>query len=90
MAQFLTRLQKQKPMIPAQNTLPSQTDEKPLAETGNASNPSPGANKMEPMNDNRLLGEDAEKYLREAGNIEDLPDAQDEEEADKTLRREKD
>jgi hypothetical protein len=33
---------------------------------------------MEPANENQLLNEKAEKYLREAGNIEDYPDAEDE------------
>lgn len=70
-------------MVPEQTNRPSQTDEKPLAETGNASNPSPHDAEMEPINDNRLLSGEAEKYLREAGNIEDLPDARDEETADK-------
>jgi hypothetical protein len=52
------------------------------AKTGNASNPSPG----EPMdNDSKqLLNKKAEKYLREAGNIEDLPDPQEEDEVGKT------
>lgn len=75
-------------MTPEPNSRPSQTDDKPLAETGNASNPSPHTTDLEPLNDNRLLSKDAEKYLREAGNIEDMPDAQDEEEAQKTLRDE--
>lgn len=61
-------------------------NENPLAETGNASNPSPRPDSMEPMNDNSFLAAGAEKYLREAGNIEDVPDAQEQEEADRTLR----
>lgn len=52
------------------------------APTGNASNPSPHGGDTEPINDNRLLSGEAEKYLREAGNIEDMPDAGDEERAD--------
>lgn len=72
-------------MMPEQISRPSQTDDKPLAETGNASNPSPHDTETEPINDNRLLAEEAEKYLREGGNIEDMPDAQDEQEADETI-----
>jgi hypothetical protein len=46
------------------------------ASTGNASNPSkPG--ESQPVSD-QLLNEKAEKYLREGGNIEDLPDGNEE------------
>jgi hypothetical protein len=48
------------------------------AETGNASNPSPRNTNFERENDNKLLDKKAEKYLRESGNIEDLPDAEEE------------
>lgn len=65
------------------DTRPSQTDDKPLAETGNASNPSPQTTANEPLNDNALLAAGAEEYLREGGNIEDLPDAPDQQEADR-------
>ncbi len=61
----------------------------PAADTGNASNPSPHHEKMEPAGSNQLLDEGAEKYLREAGNIEDLPDAQDQQDMDETIEREK-
>ena len=53
------------------------------ANTGNASNPSPETNFA--PNENQLLGKEAERYLREAGNIEDLPDAADEKEMDNTI-----
>jgi hypothetical protein len=46
------------------------------ASTGNASNSSPHG--AEPHKE-QLLNEKAEKYIREAGNIEDMPDAEDEE-----------
>lgn len=60
----------------------NQPDKTPsAAQPGNASNPSPEAGAT-PHNE-QLLPEEAEKYLREAGNIEDLPDAVDEEEAEK-------
>jgi hypothetical protein len=44
------------------------------AATGNASNPSP-EDQIKPVTD-QLLNEKAENYLREGGNIEDIPDAE--------------
>ncbi len=55
--------------------------------SGNASNPSPHNKEMEPANSNQLLNEKAEKYFRESGNIEDEPDAQDQQEADEIIRK---
>ena len=55
------------------------------ADTGNASNPSPQNESLSPAQGLQLLDEKAEKYLREVANIEDVPDAQDQEEMDKTL-----
>lgn len=60
----------------------------PSADMGNASNPSPHNKKMDPVSDDRLLNEKAEKYLRESANIEDEPDAQDQLDADETIRKE--
>jgi hypothetical protein len=60
----------------------------PGAETGNASNPSPASNSIEPAG-NQVLDEKAEKYLRESANIEDYPDPQDQQDADQTFKREK-
>lgn len=57
------------------------------ADSGNASNPSPHDNKMEPASDNQLLNDKAEKYLREAGNIEDYPDAQDQQDAEEEIKK---
>ena len=54
----------------------------PAPDSGNASNPSPRNKDMEPANNNQLLDERAEKYLRESANIEDVPDAEDQQEAD--------
>ena len=45
------------------------------AQTGNASNPSAGS-EQEPAG-SQLLDQKAETYLRESGNIEDLPDEND-------------
>jgi hypothetical protein len=53
------------------------------AHTGNASNPSPHD---ESAGANQHLGERAEKYLREVASIEDVPDAQDQEEMDRVLK----
>ena len=58
-------------------------DEQQPADQGNASNPSPHY-ETAPAG-NQLLGEQAEKYLREAANIEDVPDAQDQLDMDKTI-----
>lgn len=60
--------------------------EKP--ETGNASNPTPQHLEYEPGNQNQVIPKEGEKYLREAGNIEDLPDAQDQQVMDETLKKE--
>jgi hypothetical protein len=64
----------------------SQANKLPLAETGNASNPSP--DNEESNGESQLLNKKAEKYLREVANIEDLPDAQDEQNMDETLEEE--
>jgi hypothetical protein len=61
----------------------------PPAGTGNASNPSPDSEEMQPAGNNQLLDERAEKYLRESANIEDEPDPQDQKDADKTITKEK-
>ncbi len=58
------------------------------AETGNASNPSSNAGANAP-NSNQLLDEKAEKYLRESAPVEDYPDEQDWEEANKIIDGEK-
>lgn len=65
------------PHQPADNARP--------VETGNASNPSPHKN-AEPLVTEQIISLQGEKYLREAGNIEDEPDAQDQEEMDKTIK----
>jgi hypothetical protein len=72
-----------------ENTTGNSPSSIPTADTGNASNPSPGNRDTEPANDKPLLDEKAEKYLREAGNIEDIPDARDQQDMDETLRQER-
>lgn len=57
----------------------------PAADYGNASNPSPHTS-LEDGQSNQLLDKRAEKYLREVASIEDLPDAQDQEEMDETIK----
>jgi hypothetical protein len=75
-----------------QNTnAPGPADEKaPSVNTGNASNPAPGDDSFSPLPGSQLLDEKAEKYLREVASIEDVPDAQDQQEMDKTLKEEGD
>ena len=69
-----------------QNKKPeSAEDRMPPASYGNASNPSPHNEETEPVSDNQLLDKKAENYLRESANIEDVPDAEDQQEADETL-----
>lgn len=60
----------------------------PAADTGNASNPTPRNEEMEPGK-NQLLDERAEKYLREVSSPEDYPDAQDTQEMDDELNSQK-
>ena len=72
-----------------QNKTAQQDQRLPPAETGNASNPSSHKKDMEPVNNNQLLNEKAEKYLRESANIEDEPDSQDQQDADEVFRKEK-
>jgi hypothetical protein len=57
------------------------------AQTGNASNPSEKDGTEN--GGNQLLDEKAEKYLREVANIEDVPDAQDQQEMDDVIEEEK-
>jgi len=61
----------------------------PTPGSGNASNPSPRNKDLEPATNNQLLDEKAEKYLRESANIEDEPDAQDQQEADEIFKQNK-
>jgi hypothetical protein len=58
----------------------------PTVNTGNASNPSPQDNTFVQANRNQLLDRKAEKYIREAGNIEDMPDPQEEQDAERNLK----
>ena len=57
------------------------------ASTGNASNPSP-QNKELGSPGNQLFDDKAEKYLREVASIEDVPDAQDQQEMDDVIKKE--
>lgn len=75
-------------LIQNHNNAQDKNDSAPLAETGNASNPSPRPNDLEPTVSNQILSEGAEKYLRESGNIEDMPDAQDQQDMDEVIKKE--
>ena len=55
-------------------------------DTGNASNPSPLEEKS--PGDNQLFDKKAEKYICESGNIEDMPDAQEEQETNDEINKE--
>lgn len=58
---------------------------KPVAPTGNASNPTPYDEELNNAGNEQLLGKGAEKYLREVASIEDYPDPQEQKEAEDTL-----
>ena len=60
----------------------SEPDEMPSAEYGNASNPSPQNDAMQPAGPDQLLDKKAETYLREVANIEDVPDAEEQQQAE--------
>ena len=62
-------------------------DDLTIANTGNASNPPPENDVFERPEGSQLLGEKAEKYLREVASIEDLPDAQDQEAMDRAIEK---
>jgi hypothetical protein len=55
--------------------------------TGNASNPSPEESSQPGEQTNQYLDKKAEKYLRESANIEDLPDAEEQKEADEIIEK---
>ena len=59
-----------------------------IANTGNTSNPPPQNDDLGTPAEAQLLNEKAEKYLREGGNIEDVPDAQDQQQMDEALKEE--
>ncbi|NTS42777.1 hypothetical protein HRG84_17905 [Flavisolibacter sp. BT320] len=61
----------------------------PSTNIGNASNPGPGDEGVQAPTGNQLLDEKAEKYLREVASIEDVPDAQDQQEMDESLQERK-
>ena len=56
--------------------------------TGNASNPAPHQTGYRHFDQNQVIPGQAEKYLREAGNIEDLPDATDQQDMEETIKKE--
>lgn len=64
-------------------TKPKPAGEAASAESGNASNPPSQVGAAAPQNA-QTLPKEAETYLREAGNIEDLPDANDGDQMEET------
>lgn len=65
-----------------QESKPGEMEQWP-APSGNASNPAPQPGDAQPTS-SQLLDKHAEKYLRESANIEDMPDAQEQADADET------
>jgi hypothetical protein len=70
---------------PRNNPSGRQEEGLPTAPTGNASNPSPHSGEPAPAATQQVLDKKAETYLRESANIEDLPDAEDQQEGDYEL-----
>lgn len=60
----------------------------PKAGTGNASNPT-AERDASPGGPESLLDERADKYIREVAPIEDVPDDQDQQDMDETIRKER-
>ena len=77
-------------IAPNQNNNPGKPEEakSPAVDTGNASNPSPHNEQMDIAGNNQLLDEKAEKYVREVASIEDVPDPQDQQDMDETIKKE--
>jgi hypothetical protein len=77
---------KEQHMEKDQSALPPDDNRMPPAPTGNASNPSPDA---EPgPAPNQLIDEKGEKYLREVASIEDVPDPQEQADAERQAEEE--
>ncbi|HYH14565.1 MAG TPA: hypothetical protein VD794_05070 [Flavisolibacter sp.] len=74
------------PILP--NSGQPEENKMPPAGTGNASNPPLKDDAFEPANQNQLIDERGEKYLREIASIEDYPDAQDDQDMDETINQE--
>jgi hypothetical protein len=72
-------------MANEKNTNDKPEENKNIAPTGNASNPGPENDQTPPGNKNQLLGEKAEKYIRESAPVEDYPDAAELDEAEKMM-----
>lgn len=69
--------------------IPPEDGKLPAAGMGNASNPPLKEDQLEPAHSNQLIDERGEKYLREVAPIEDYPDAQDEQDMERTINKEK-
>jgi hypothetical protein len=66
---------------------PDHNQELPKAPTGNASNPSPDPAASNQPNDSQLLDPKADKYIREVASIEDMPDPQEEQDAEDQMQQ---
>jgi hypothetical protein len=67
----------------------NKANEKNKGNTGNASNPVENDSILPDSNANQLINKKGEKYLREAGNIEDMPDAEEQWESEERIQGEK-
>lgn len=76
-------------MTTVSNTRLPEENKLPTTSPGNASNPPLQDERFEPAHNNQLIDEHGEKYLRETANIEDYPDAQDEQHMDEAIKRQK-
>jgi hypothetical protein len=74
--------------MPTEQKRPSDEGKMPEANTGNASNPSPDNNPFDRPDTKQILDEKADTYIRESANIEDEPDAREQQEADEQLATE--
>lgn len=74
-------------MTTTPNSGQSEENKLPTTSTGNATNPPLKDEQLEPANNNQLIDERGEKYLRETANLEDYPDAQDDQVMDETIKR---
>ena len=62
-------------------------NQKPAVNIGNASNPAPDPDGSQTTSGNQILPQEAEKYLREVASVEDYPDAQDDQEMDREIKK---
>lgn len=75
-------------MTTVPNSEQPEENKPPTTSTGNASNPPLKDERFEPVQNNQLINERGEKYLRETASLEDYPDAQDDQDMNKAIKQE--